>query len=109
MLELTFDIEPDQYGIVNGVELAGQMIEYSAVLLAAYVNSCPGCLDNIFSAVANRSLEHLHTQIHDGRRFLGLLHVGDDAEGSHAAHLALMEPLVLSLLNSSPEEEEHQH
>lgn len=60
MLELTFDVSPDKNGMINGLDLACQLFTSAAALINPYVNKCPGCLDQVFSYLANAQLGHIH-------------------------------------------------
>ena len=42
------------------MDLAEGMIAHAAKLLAPYVNGCPGCLDLLFTHLANAALEDFH-------------------------------------------------
>lgn len=67
MLELTFNVKPDEDGMINGLELASQLISMAGRLINPYVNKCPGCLDAVFSHLANHELETLHHLVRESK------------------------------------------
>ena len=59
-LELTYTVEPDEHGVIDGRDLARQMIGNAYRLLVPYVSACPACADNLFTAIANQALDAMH-------------------------------------------------
>jgi hypothetical protein len=66
MIELSFHIDPDENGMIDGLQLASQLIAVAARLINPYVNKCPGCLDAVFSHLANHELATLHQLVKQG-------------------------------------------
>lgn len=62
MLELSYDIEPDQWDVFDGKALAARMIADAWQLLLPYTDNCAGCADQLFSYIANHELETLHRE-----------------------------------------------
>lgn len=60
MPEISYRIEPDQFGVFDGKQLAAALIADAWKLLASYAEGCPACTDTLFSYLANRELEELH-------------------------------------------------
>ena len=63
-LQLTFAIEPDEHGVVDGRLLAQQLIAVAFRALVPYVDGCHGCADKFFGLIANEVLADLHDQGH---------------------------------------------
>lgn len=62
MIELSFEVAPDEGGTIDGRELARHMIESAVALLVPYANKCPACTDALFSAIANAALRKAHAE-----------------------------------------------
>jgi hypothetical protein len=108
MLQLDFDVKPDENGAINGVELAGQLLGYAGMLLAPYTNNCPACTDDLFSVLANQALERLHEGFKAGQVFSTVLVVGEgDQQEISSAHLETMRPLIVSLLSEAGADHAH--
>ena len=66
MLEMRYDIDPDEDGIFDGRDIARQLIKDAYELLATYAGetpeqgNCPACADELFSVVANQEIAALH-------------------------------------------------
>jgi hypothetical protein len=60
MIEIDYDIEPDEYGVYDGRDVAAKMIRDAYRLLAPYVNHCPACTDKLFSVIANKMIDAEH-------------------------------------------------
>ena len=92
MLEMTFDIEPDEHGVFDGRELARQLIRSAYCYLTPYVDACPACADNLFSVIANEVIEELH-QVgrKEGQLRGGLFTNHSDLSSRTAAQKAHME------------------
>ena len=85
-LELEYDDIPGSDGIFDGVELARQLINDAYKLLIPYTNHCPGCADNMFTAVANEVLETIHREAKEKNDFNGLvLYTVKDEQGQKQA------------------------
>jgi hypothetical protein len=50
MVEINFTVEKDANGVFSGLDLAREMIANAYQLLAAYVDGCPACADDLFLA-----------------------------------------------------------
>lgn len=74
MLELSFDVKPDKEGMVNGLDLAANLIALAARLINPYVKECPACLDDVFSYIANAELEKLHDLVKTGQANTSVLY-----------------------------------
>lgn len=81
MLELAYDVKPDEQGVFNGLDVAQALISNAAMFLAPYVNECPACLDNLFSHIANHALEQLHRAKEETGKMPTLIYaVGEGAQ-----------------------------
>ena len=61
-LTLTFDVEPDEHGIIDGREMAEQLIAFAFLAVVPYVDGCPVSADRLFSVIANRVMHALHEE-----------------------------------------------
>jgi hypothetical protein len=57
VIELGYVSDRDEYGIHDGRDLARQLIADAYKLLVPYVNACPVCADNLFTAIAGQVTE----------------------------------------------------
>lgn len=98
MLSLEFDITPDRHQAFNGLEIAEGLIGAAIRYLIPYAQGCHGCVDEIFSVLANQQLANAHAEDLRTGRFLAL---GEDEKAQHQAfeaHLAEMEKTVRQLI-----------
>ncbi len=108
MLELAFDIEPDGNGVIDGRELARDMIRAAYMLLAPYAEACPACTDALFSAVANGAIEEVHRE--GGGNIPGrIMNVEADPDGARwRKHAAETRALTMAMLEP-PGDPRHAH
>ena len=112
MLELHFEHEEDENGVVNGISLAGEMLQHVAFLLGPYVRNCPGCVDTLFSALANRALADFHAQVACGDlepTFLAAVRESENPDplAPSRVHFEAFRPLIASMLKDSGHSEAH--
>lgn len=99
MLELIFDVEPDTYGVIDGRELASALVQTAYALLTPYVEACPACADDLFSAVANTAIQLMHQEDNLPSRTMC---VAEDPDGARwRKHLASTQALTNALLGAS--------
>jgi hypothetical protein len=113
-LEFTYRVEPDEHGVFDGRELARQMIGNAYRLLVPYVRACPACADNLFSAIANRTIEELHREpAEKGGHLAGFSMsarpAGAERDEGVKAHLEAATPATAQLLREATGAEPHQH
>ena len=106
MLELRFNIEPNEDGVFDGVELARGMIAQAAKLLAPYVDHCPACTGNLFSVVANEELELLQQEGLEGL-VMSVAREGVNEDVARARHIEAMAGKVGALLEKAENQHEH--
>ncbi|MCJ2015870.1 hypothetical protein MKK84_00245 [Methylobacterium sp. E-065] len=86
--ELAWNIEPDERGVIDGRELARELIAAAYRALVPYVDACPACADNLFGVIANKAIDDVQR---DGYAGAGLYVVPHPAQLSQAdaeaAHL----------------------
>jgi hypothetical protein len=116
MVEINFTVEKDANGVFNGLDLARDMIAKAYQLLAAYVDGCPACADDLFTVLANQEMLALHRQqAETGAVPTLLLAAGGEAGQGEAVrqHLQVMRANVEALLKEQREEwgwsSPHQH
>lgn len=107
MVEIRFNVEQDENGVFSGLDLAREMIADAYRLLAAYVDGCPACADDLFTVLANQEMLALHGQ-RDGTGEVPTLFLaaGSD-EGKEQAvrqHVQATRAEVDALLNEQREE-----
>jgi hypothetical protein len=110
-LEFTYNVEPDEHGVFDGRELARQLIGNAYRLLVPYVRACPACADNLFSAIANRTIEELHQEARNKGKLAGFstsARTGGDREAGITAHLDAATPETIKLLREVGELHEHE-
>lgn len=96
MIELSFQIDPDENDIIDGRDLARAMVQTAYRLLIPYVNDCPACSDALFTAVANDAIEEIHQ---DGQRGRIMNVQGEDPGGVRwQRHRAASEDFTQMLL-----------
>ncbi|MCJ2097478.1 hypothetical protein [Methylobacterium sp. E-046] len=61
-LETTWDVQIDEHGVIDGRELARQMIASAYLALVPYVDACPACADDLFSAIANKAIHDVRQE-----------------------------------------------
>ena len=59
-LELTFPVETDAEGIVDGRKLAGELVRTAINSLAPYAEGCPICTYKLFSSIAFDMVEEVN-------------------------------------------------
>lgn len=88
-LQLEFDITPDEHGVFDGRELAGELIAMAYKLLAPYTESCPGCTDALFAIMARKTTDELYREKEFNAPVQGVLMakegVSDEAKAAHLA------------------------
>lgn len=109
MLELSYPVDPDEHDVFDGLELSQLMIQNAACLILPYVNNCRGCLDAMFTKLANQILEDLHRRIENGEKvgftFSGRPE-GPERTEAVAAHLADSGEMIKAFLEG---ENAHRH
>jgi hypothetical protein len=103
-LEFTYDVAPDEHGIFDGRELARQFIGNAYRLLVPYVAACPACADNLFSAIANRTIEELHQEARDKGKLAGFFmstRTGTERDQGEKAHLEAARDATIELLREA--------
>jgi hypothetical protein len=83
-LEMHFKTGPDASGVVNGLDLAREMISDAYKLLAPYVKACAACTDDLFTAIANEEIAKLHAQREEEGRLPDMFLVFSGAEDKDA-------------------------
>lgn len=109
MLQLSYEIQPDEHGVYDGKELARELIMDAYRLLAPYVNACPDCADNLFSVIANEAIEEIHRQKNNGKVpgiVMALPSAGDEAK---RAHYLAEEASTIALLEKAKNYHSHEH
>jgi hypothetical protein len=61
-IELRFDVKPDAHGVIDGRELARDLISAAYQCLTPYVRGCPACSDNLFTVLANAAIAEIHRE-----------------------------------------------
>ena len=101
-IHIRFTTGPDGAGVVNGMELAREMIADAYRLLAPYAGLCPACADDLFICIANEAIENLHVRHRETGVFPTLvLTVGATADARRKrfdAHLEAQRPTVRDVL-----------
>jgi hypothetical protein len=105
MLIFTYDVPPDENGMVNGLDLAAHLIAQAVRLINPYVHKCPACLDAVFSCLAENELEKVHALMRlkhkdDGTAMLYCFARGDEKDEIIREHLAAQQPAVYELINA---------
>ena len=114
-LEFTIRVEPDEHGVFDGRDMARQLIGNAYRLLVPYVRACPACSDNLFSAIANKTIEEIHQADHEegGKtRLDGSImsnRTGDERAAGEKAHFQAASTATAQLLREATGEEPHQH
>lgn len=104
-LELKFDVKPDTHGVIDGRELAKQLVSAAYRCLTPYVKGCPACADNLFSVLANAAIEEIHRERDKtGRMPGGLYQFGD---GGIQAHFDGTVEITRALLEKAGGAHEH--
>lgn len=101
MLELNYPVDPDEHEVFDGLELSQLMIQNAACLILPYVNNCRGCLDAMFTKLANQILEDMHRRIENGEKVgftFSAKPEGPERTEAVAAHVADSLEIVRSLL-----------
>lgn len=112
MLELSYDVQPDEHGVFDGLQMAEDLISNAAMFLAPYVNGCPACLDNLFSHLANHALEQLHQTKKDSGEMPSMIFAIGEGEQRHAgirAHLESKHAVVQAILEKESGGVGHAH
>ena len=87
MLELTYDIKPDEHGVIDGRQLASELIADAYKLLMPYAQDCPACANALFTVIANAEIDAWkHSTTQKSMLFSGLY--DGDAEEGVRRHLA---------------------
>jgi len=112
-LELTYTVEPDEHGVIDGRDLARQMIGNAYRLLVPYVSACPACADNLFTAIANQALDAMHEDARAKGKLAGFFYSvrppGPERDEGEKAHLAAARDKTVALLLKATGAEPHQH
>ena len=112
-LEFTIRVEPDQHGVFDGREMARQLIGNAYRLLVPYVRACPACSDNLFSAIANKTIEDIHqADREEGKGLAGSImstRTGEERTAGEKAHLDAATAATMQLLREATGEEPHKH
>lgn len=61
-LELVYQALLDQHGVLDGADLAQQLINDAYRLLSPYTGCCPACTDTLFGILANEVIDAVHTE-----------------------------------------------
>lgn len=64
--EMAFTATLDEHGVLDGRELAGELVTLAYKMAAAYVDGCPACADHLFSVIANDAISRLHSDREEG-------------------------------------------
>lgn len=59
---LEIDIEPDEQGVYDGINLAAVLIRQAYLHLTPYAGRCPSCTDMLFQHVANFAIDHTQNE-----------------------------------------------
>ena len=62
MLQLEYDLTPDEHGVVDGRALARLLIADAYKALAPYAALCPACADGLFAHIANDVIAVQHEE-----------------------------------------------
>jgi hypothetical protein len=112
-LEFTIRVEPDEHGVFDGREMARQLIGNAYRLLVPYVKACPACSDNLFSAIANKTIEDIHqADREDGKGLAGSImstRTGEERAAGEKAHFEEATAATIQLLREATGEEPHDH
>jgi hypothetical protein len=112
-LEFTIRVEPDEHGVFDGREMVRQLIGNAYRLLVPYVKACPACSDNLFSAIANRTIEEIHQDAREkGGRLAGSImsaRTGKERAAGEKAHFEAATAATLELLREATGAEPHEH
>lgn len=61
-MELVYQALLDQHGVLDGADLAQQLINDAYRLLSPYTGCCPACTDTLFGILANEVIDAVHTE-----------------------------------------------
>lgn len=100
MLQLEYDLEPDEHGVFDGREIARHLIGTAYRLVATYTGGCPSCTDKLISAIANQVIEGIWQDLKpDGSLRSAVITAGDAPEDAYRAHLAAAEASTRAMLS----------
>lgn len=113
MVNLTYNIPPDDHGAIDGMRLACALMRTAVDVLLPYVGHCPGCLDAAFDKIANDLLETMHAELKAGEENAMLFTPGlsgPTRQKALAAHLAAKREDVVELLTAVQDQDGgHRH
>ena len=106
-LELTFPVETDAEGIVDGRKLAGELVRTAINTLAPYADGCPICTYKLFSSIAFDMVEEINrTGTFDASVYRPGLPWCDEAL---ERHLAAAKGSTVALLDSQGHHHHREH
>ena len=113
-LEFTYAVTPDEHGAVDGRDLARQLIGNAYRLLVPYVAACPACADNLFTAIANQTIEAIHDDTRaKGNKLAGFFYSvrppGPERDQGEKDHLEAAEDETIALLREVTGTDPHSH
>lgn len=113
MIELSYNLHPDDEGIFDGRELARAMISDAFQLLVPYAHHCPACANNLFTVIANEELDAVHALGKERGRLpaavMGIDKQGVDKQEAMARHIKTTQALTRSLLEKAGAYHPHDH
>lgn len=93
-IQISFNVLPDKHGVVDGRELARQMLAQAYLLLVPYATGCYGCASNLFSVLANRAIDDMQKERTTNGDPLGIVMTVCDPKDRQMAELAHMAEAV---------------
>jgi len=106
-LELTFDVVPDELGVIDGRKLAQALISAAYQNVVPYVRGCPACADNLFSGIANQAIEELHVEGRKIGTLPGGLYRFGEVEDATERHIEAAKETTRALLEKAGEAHSH--
>jgi hypothetical protein len=97
VLELQYPAQPDERGVVDGMQLESPCVNDAARLLVPYA---AGCHDTIFTGLAYEALEAVHQKLKEDKTY-GVSHalgpLGEERDAAIETHLSASREAVIAL------------